>query len=429
MSVVSPEKEVERFHMVVLDYIFKVLPLCIQAARAVTIVRYELHNINLDELYTPVLVGGYVYKYYAKNIFKESDILSTTDLDIKIVINRPLSFFNNDEFNIRGKIVAMHIMFFRVKLLEMINQAVYNFFKIHRGDKPITKFQVLGFGNYRFDEVDKIDQLKLGGLIIEYLHVNNLYYKLALVDTSFYIQNDLVVFENSISQFDTYRNYLSKLSTDEFYKVDLTNINYIIGYNKIAYYENDLIDVKIANELFMIMDTVRMISKIEHDGELHYGEFYKYCKYVIKLIQLIYVFLGIESYEMHDVAVISYCLTIVTNQPETKNQALVKDIHTQLMNHENYANSKFKKYYLKYVNEYIPNRNMLGGGIDEGRPIGEKLDIEIENEIFKDLILGRNIKEEQNELITVMQSMIGKKKVTDKSEKKVSIARSGGKNT
>ena len=412
---------IESYHKLVLDEIFNELPSAIILARAETNKFHRISDtVSLDEFYTPVVVGGYAYNYYLKDSpLYEDEKISTHDIDIKIVVNKPLSYLKADKM---GQRIANHIQYFRQELIASIGAIVHMFFDgrdISSSDAKkqsmITDFKdsigsidVYGHGTFEYIPEDEIDQGKLGCLLIKYISKSNgipMEYNYSLIDTSFYIKNDVSTLD-LIPQFDAYRMYFNKtLNKPSFYKLDVHSISSIVGYNTVfpLNQNQDVMGIKICNQLFMIMDTVRMISKIESIDNLHYSEYYKYCKYVVKLIQLVYEFMGETIYNDSDLNIIVLCSDILqAGDSITSNQEYISMVHTEIMQYEG---SKFKEIYQNYVNAYISDYSVHTGGTDNPQE-----DWELEHERLKDQVAGT-----EHEKETVMNAI---KKILERRLKK-----------
>ena len=264
---------------------------------------YHLLNLKEEEfksLCCPVIVGGYAYwKHCVKyNSDRGPDplftALQTDDIDIKLCISETTQSLNRLE-NANKRLT---IKSFRILLMTHIYSHAYSFLtnKIINNTKPFTfkiKFRVQNIYNLLMNSYSSIQPLELACLMVTY---NNIH-PFGLIDTTFIIRES-----ESLD--------IAYLAIKQFYAgIKLTkHIN--VSRNEIVQGVIKPCEIipnieYLATVEFMMLDTVRMLSKIATYGDTciarpaQQSDVQKFNKYVVKFIHLAKVIKDVDLSHMY----------------------------------------------------------------------------------------------------------------------------------
>ncbi len=283
----SAQYEVAKLlHKGLLKHVFEQLPQLVANSRIETCncaiakdLKNELEKSALMQ-YCPVVVGGYAYYYYMVNASREKEALFSDDIDIKIAIEKTV-----EELNTSDRLLRTLIKTFRFNIIRNVQDAAV---KYCENNKIPAKFTIggsyKGLANLYNSIRDNIYPLELCYIISNY-NIDGVNVQMGLLDTSFYIQSANED-TNYLKQFSMYREYLTDHPSKTQSQQSATTI---IGNKPICGNDNC---AWICNEMYLLLDTVRMLSKIEPIGDANLAQppksdYYKFAKYVVKFLQLL----------------------------------------------------------------------------------------------------------------------------------------------
>ena len=350
-------------HMDVLSQIFMSLPqIFASCALACDNIPGMLGPMALTEL-CPVEVGGYAYQYYMRKngltgIFSD-------DIDIKIAIQKTA-----EELNTTNKLVRTIIKAFRYTVISQIKAITENIFEMvrERTGIPLRADVIVG-GSYgslealRQSVFSDIVPLDLCHLTVTYA-LGDTRVHMGLIDTSFYMHS-LQPHLNVIKQFFMYRDYTPHIIEQ--------NATTIIGVDPIC--PDEAKCMFIANPLFMLLDTVRMLSKVEPIGIPGYqpsrGDYYKFPKYVIKLLEMLTLpefkrVINVDLTPM-DMEYVELMKNILATTPPADLGPVYKQAHRTVL--ENAPQSAYALAYKLLYSERLQQINQVGGTKREAEEI------------------------------------------------------------
>lgn len=272
---------IKNLHMNVLQEVFIRLPVifarCFLQCDTLSNV---LSPMALTE-FCPVIVGGFAYYFYMRKNGLEG--MFSDDIDIKIAIQKTA-----EELNTKNRLVRTMIKAFRysvVKNVLSLVDAIFNAIRSELGVSLQTSVRI--GGSYR--SLEDVEKAILTDIVpLDLCHITVTYglgdtrVHMGLLDTSFFMQS-LDPSLDVMKQYNMYRDIIPN--------VDTSVASTIVGMEPVCVGEPPLC-MFIANPLYMLLDTVRMLSKVEPIGDNvarqpSHGDYYKYPKYVIKFMELL----------------------------------------------------------------------------------------------------------------------------------------------
>lgn len=345
MNLQSTYTKFQTIHIQVCNKLFEVLPDIIHMSHPYKEEANVLNNISMQE-YCPVIVGGAAYRYYMHQEGRAGEALFTEDIDIKIAIQKSIDQLNSTDILLRTIIRTFryNLIFNIIQWVLMYLRQDYNVqFTVSLGGKYADLNSLYNSIN------DPIEPIELSSIILNYT-IDGVDIHTAILDTSYYLESEI------LPQFNMYR--------DIFENIDTRSATTIIGFKDHCNYPNIVDCLKIANPIWLLLDIVRMISKIEIIGDstivqpLH-SDYYKINKYIIKFLQLLStdIFrttLNIENFTDIDILLLQNILTMngtdINNMAET-----VKMLHMSIVNDSN--TSIYKIVYSKFYTRLLQQIN------------------------------------------------------------------------
>jgi len=318
-------------HKKLLKHIFEHLPAIIDASHAISTDNEDISDIvkreSLKE-YMPCIIGGYAYYHYMCLKGKQDVALFSDDIDIKIAINKTV-----EQLNTTNTLLRTLIKTFRRNLV----QNIYNEAIAYVAKNGYSQNVEIHSGQTHYDSVEKLTStintdiyaIDLCSLTVTYSFDNSQRVRFGLIDTTFYIKS-LMIESDFVKQFDMYRDVTHPRI------LDATNI---IGTNQTCTVTSQKHKcMYIANPLHILLDTVRMISKVEPlddtTGSIvkpRRGDYYKYIKYVIKFLQLLQIqefanAAGINGYTQQDLDMLNKMMLTLAEymDPEPSVEDLIR---------------------------------------------------------------------------------------------------------
>lgn len=287
--------DVKRSHTQMLGNVLNHLPTIIAAVIEELFSIFKTHFY--PDIFCPVVVGGSAYtKYMREANIDPKYVYFSDDIDIKILIKPTCEQLNRDDKHREKKCIKLFRYMIAVRLMTLVNDllnsdetAKRNKFKVHFGCA----------GRYRslkqlFTDIDyEIEPLQLAVISMTYGEGESMMH-IGCVDITFFVREN-----------DTYDDKQMMISA---YYSFLRLTNGILQAKIEPRTSCDIVAKKgnlIANEDFMLLDTIRMLSKAEKFGDVciqaydrtPVSDVVKFDKYVGKLLQLLTVWNRLEAKE------------------------------------------------------------------------------------------------------------------------------------
>jgi hypothetical protein len=361
-------------------FIFEQLPRIISESRIETCncalakdLKQELEAAAIMQ-YCPVVVGGYAYYYYMATAGREAETLFSDDIDIKVTIQKTVEELNSSDTLLRTLIKT-----FRFNIIRNVQEAAILF--CTEKSMPAT-FTVggtyKGIVNLYKSIKTAIYPLELCYIITNY-NINGMNIQMGLMDTSFYVEseNDTT---NYLKQFSMYREYISEES-------QLSAKNIIGNYSLCA--EGNC--AWICNELYLLLDTVRMLSKVEPIGDANLAQpaksdYYKFAKYVVKFLQLLNIpkmgsRIGLTGLTEEDSQYMQYMYRMIEEKSHLDLGVYMHNAHQLML--KNAPNSLYARAYTKLYSPLLQGINArmnIGGATKSLSNTRSPMDMDVDTQ-------------------------------------------------
>jgi hypothetical protein len=272
-------------HQQLLDHIYQQLPSLFKECRPT-----PAHIPYPERFIYPMIVGGYAYVKYMQNSLLEGQMLLSDDIDIKLAIVPTVEQLNTDPVM---EEVRTYIKLYRATLIARIFKVASEFLRNNQieHDIEIKGASYSDMVSLLVDVLKPINPLQLCCLIVTYFDSSTgQKYSYGLIDTSFYIRDKIPAHlgDLTLKQYYAFLKIASGAKNNFEPGPDPLNARSIIGESPSTPH--------IAHPHYMILDTVRMLSKILTYEDVcisnasGIADVYKFKKYVIKFMQLAFIF-------------------------------------------------------------------------------------------------------------------------------------------
>lgn len=383
--------------------------------------------------YCPVIVGGCAYNIYMSMNNAGAGALFSDDIDVKIAIQK-----TTDQLNTTDKLLRYLIKTFRYNIVKKVMETASGYLK----QRGIVASLHTGGHNNRYKTLDDLYRsikedmtpLDLCYIRVEYKNKGSKT-KMGLFDTTMYVETEDES-KNILNQFDVYRDFMN---------VDRSTATSIIGTRDLICAKDQC--VLLCNEIYLLLDTVRMLSKIEALGDVNVvqptsGDYYKFAKYAVKFLHLLQLrqFREALAAQLPLTADFSEVdgnfMKTMQTYVESKNKADVgvemKRLHTEMMNHPSSLYTRaYRVLYTPFLQNLNANMVLMGGANSTKRSI--KMvddmmmeDVDVMHTQQTKQVLNEILEEERAELIQALQTLqaqtMSKKSVKKSSVKSMSLS-------
>ena len=287
--------DIKRSHTQMLGKVLDELPTVIDAVLEELFLIFKTNFY--PDIFCPVVVGGSAYtRYMQKANIDPKNTYFSDDIDIKILIKPTCEQLNRDDKNREKKCIQLFRYMIAVRLMTLVNDllnsdetAKRNKFKVRFGCAGRYRSLKQLFTDINYD----IEPLQLVVISLTYGEGESMMH-VGCVDITFFVREN-----------DTYDE--NKMMNSAYYSF-LRLTNGIVQGKIEPRTSCDIVAKKgnlIANEDYMLLDTIRMLSKAERFGDVciqaydrtRVSDVVKFDKYVGKLLQLLTVFNRLDPQE------------------------------------------------------------------------------------------------------------------------------------